>query len=77
VTEDVCHAGFYRSASDAGIPHAGFSHGLPDFCTVAMSQFDPELPFTTTPAGVQFGQEPDFRTGLLRQVSLLKHKSNS
>ena len=31
VTGKVCHAGFYRAAKDAGIPHVGFSHGLQDF----------------------------------------------
>ena len=28
MTGNVCHAGFYRAAKDAGIPHVGFSHGL-------------------------------------------------
>ena len=33
MTEDVRHAGFYRTAKDAGIPHVGFSHGLERFCS--------------------------------------------
>ena len=28
MTGKVCHAGFYRAAKDAGIPHIGFSHSL-------------------------------------------------
>jgi hypothetical protein len=31
MTENVCHAGFYRATKDAGIPHDEFSHGLQDF----------------------------------------------
>ena len=30
MTENVCHAGFYRTTKDAGIPHIEFSHGLHD-----------------------------------------------
>jgi two-component system KDP operon response regulator KdpE len=26
----VCHAGFYRTTKDVGIPHIEFSHSLPE-----------------------------------------------
>src|SRR3954462_9526134 len=33
VTGKVCHAGFYRTTKDVGIPHIEFSHSLADLCT--------------------------------------------
>src|SRR4051812_20660843 len=37
MTENVCHAGFYRATKDAGIPHDEFSHGLHDICITRLS----------------------------------------
>src|SRR3954454_14370483 len=37
VTGKVCHAGFYRTTKNVGIPHIEFSHSLQGFCAVHYS----------------------------------------